>query len=832
VAGALLELEGISKAYPGVQALDGVSLRLGAGEVLGLIGENGAGKSTLMRVLGGVVRPDAGRIRLDGRERTHLTVAEAQAAGIAFVHQELSMFDNLDAAANVLMGRERLRAGPFRLVDHKACQAQVAPLLERLGADFGPDVPVARLSIAQRQLVEIARALSAEARIIILDEPTSSLTLSETDRLLSIVAALRATGTGVIYITHRLGEVVACADRVLCLRDGRVAGELPRDGIAHAAMTRLMIGRDLQSLYTPPAGPPGEDGLELDGLVTAAFPDRSASLHARPGEILGLAGLVGSGRTSLARAVFGIEPALDGAIRLDGQAARIKSPRDAIARGLYLVPEDRKRSGLVLTMPISQNVTLPALRGHARLGLINPASEARAGEAQRATLRIKAPDAGVQAGTLSGGNQQKVVLGRWLALSPRAIVFDEPTRGVDVGAKGEIYSLMRGLADRGVAVLMISSDMEEVIGVSDRVAVMHEGRVAGTLERSARPRCCAWPSATRRSMGKKELGLLALVLLIGAITASINPRFLSAVNLLNMANLIGLFGVFSIGQGLIIITGGIDLAVGSVFALLGVVFIDLLANHGVPWPAAVAGVLLGGLLIGALHGALVTRAGLQPFVVTLCGLLIYRGAARYYTGDATIGFGYTDGLDGLTWLASGRSLGVPNPFLVLLAVAAVMGVVLHRSVFGRYLFAVGRNEEAARYAGIRTGLVVAGAYILGGLLAGISTVLLVFYTNSVSPSSFGSFYELYAIAAAVLGGCSLRGGEGSIAGIVLGTVLLQILQNLVNILGIPSSLNFAVMGGVILLGALADQQLLRRGKAAPGGQSQPQVGLLRPRKAG
>lgn len=333
-------------------------------------------------------------------------------------------------------------------------------------------------------------------------------------------------------------------------------------------------------------------------------------------------------------------------------------------------------------------------------------------------------------------------------------------------------------------------------------------------------------------MGRKELGLLALVLVIGAITAAINPRFLSAVNLLNMANLIGLFGVFSIGQGLVIITGGIDLAVGSVFALLGVVFIDLLANHGVPWPLAVMAVLAGGLLTGALHGALVTRAGLQPFVVTLCGLLVYRGAARYYTGDATIGFGYADGLDWLTWLASGRSFGVPNPFLMLLAVAAVMAVVLHRSVFGRYLFAVGRNEEAARYAGIRTGLVVAGAYIVGGGLAGLSTVLLVFYTNSVSPSSFGNFYELYAIAAAVLGGCSLRGGEGSIAGIVLGTVLLQILQNLVNILGIPSSLNFAVMGGVILLGALADQQLLHRGKAAPAGAAVARAGLLRPGKAG
>ena len=319
---------------------------------------------------------------------------------------------------------------------------------------------------------------------------------------------------------------------------------------------------------------------------------------------------------------------------------------------------------------------------------------------------------------------------------------------------------------------------------------------------------------TALGIGKKELGLLVLVLVIGAITTALNPRFLSSVNLLNMLNLIGLFGIFSIGQGLVIITGGIDLAVGSVFALLGVVFIDLLANHGVAWPTALLLVLLGGLLTGLLHGVLVTRAGLQPFVVTLCGLLIYRGAARYYTGDSTIGFGYAEGLDTLSWLASGRSFGVPNPFLILIVVALVMGVVLHRSVFGRYLFAVGRNEEAARYAGIRTGLVVAGAYVLSGLLAGLSTVLLVFYTNSVSPSSFGNFYELYAIAAAVLGGCSLRGGEGSILGIVLGTVLLQILQNLVNILGIPSSLNFAVMGGVILLGALADQQLARR-RAAP-----------------
>jgi ribose transport system permease protein len=313
---------------------------------------------------------------------------------------------------------------------------------------------------------------------------------------------------------------------------------------------------------------------------------------------------------------------------------------------------------------------------------------------------------------------------------------------------------------------------------------------------------------------KKELGLLLLLIVVSAITGVLNPAFLSGVNLLNMANLIGLFGVFSIGEGLVIITGGIDLSVGSMFALLGVVFIDLLTKYEIFWPYALVLVILGGLVLGAIQGVLITRMKMQPFVVTLCGLLIYRGAARYYTTDTTRGFGYGDEADTLSDIASGHILGVPNTFIFLIALALIMGVVLHRSVYGRWLYAVGKNEEAARFSGIRTAAVIATAYIISGGLAGCSTVLLVFYTNSVSPSSFGNFYELYAIAAAVLGGCSLRGGEGSIVGIVLGTALLQVLQNLVNILGIPSSLNFAVMGTVILLGVLADQQLQARRRSA------------------
>ena len=313
---------------------------------------------------------------------------------------------------------------------------------------------------------------------------------------------------------------------------------------------------------------------------------------------------------------------------------------------------------------------------------------------------------------------------------------------------------------------------------------------------------------------RKELGLFLLLVVVSAITAIINPLFLSGVNLLDMANLIGMFGVFSIGEGLTIITGGIDLSIGSMLALLGVVFVDLLTQYEMAWPLALLVIVVAGLVLGALQGFLITRLKMQPFIVTLCGLLIYRGAARYYTTDSSRGFGYGDEADFLRTLASGHVYGVPNTFIFLVVLSLIMGVLLHRSVYGRYLFAVGKNEEAARFSGIHTNLVIAGAYVLSGGMAAISTVLLVFYTNSVSPSSFGNFYELYAIAAAVLGGCSLRGGEGSILGIVLGTALLQVLQNLVNILGIPSSLNFAVMGTVILLGVLADQQLQARRKIA------------------
>ena len=459
-----------------------MSLAVEPGEVLALIGENGAGKSTLMKILGGVVAPSEGTIRFDGVEHSSLTVAGAMAAGIAFVHQELNLFDNLDVAANVMIGREPV-LGPARLIDNRTLDAKVTPLLRRLGVDFEAHTPVADLSLAQCQLVEIAKALSLDARIVIMDEPTSSLTASETARLLKVIGELKASGVSVIFISHRLNEVEQCADRVVVLRDGAVVGGLARGEIRHETMIRMMIGRDLKSLYIPPARPPGGPVLEVAGLRTMAHHDQALDLALLSGEILGMAGLVGAGRTELACAIFGVDRIAGGTIRLDGQPVAIHTPRDAIDKGIFLVPEDRKRSGLVLEQSVNDNISLPNLMAFASGLLIRSSAERGNATEQRAALDIRTASIDTLVGTLSGGNQQKVVLAKWLSMKPRLVIFDEPTRGIDVGSKSEIYKLMRGLADAGVAVLMISSDMEEVIGVSDRIAVMREGRIAGFLVR-------------------------------------------------------------------------------------------------------------------------------------------------------------------------------------------------------------------------------------------------------------------------------------------------------------------------------------------------------------
>jgi ribose transport system ATP-binding protein len=479
----VLELQGICKRFPGVIALDHVSLSLGVGEVVALIGENGAGKSTLMKTLGGVHQPDEGAIVIDGKPVVLRNVGDAVAQGIGFVHQELNNLDNLDVAANIYLGREPLWGGPLMLVDRAKMVRDSLVHLKRLGVSVRPDAPLRSLSIAQQQMVEIAKALSQNARILILDEPTSSLTSSETEKLLATVNELKSSGVSVLYISHRLGEIGQIADRVVALRDGKNAGELSRDQINHENMVRLMIGRDLKSFYVPASTAPKHGRLCVTDLRTQANRNRAVSFEANGGEILGFAGLVGAGRSELAQAIFGVDPMLGGEVCLDDKVLRIRHAGDAIKAGIFLVPEDRRKTGLITDMTIRENITLPDLWLYTTAALIGRRGETAAADKQLKSLRIKAPGVESKTKNLSGGNQQKVVLGKWLTLNPSVLIVDEPTRGIDVGAKAEIYRLLRALADTGVVVIAISSDLEEVLNISDRVAVMREGAIMGILPR-------------------------------------------------------------------------------------------------------------------------------------------------------------------------------------------------------------------------------------------------------------------------------------------------------------------------------------------------------------
>ena len=480
---ALLRTETVSKSYDGVQALRQVSFDLRSGEIHALVGENGAGKSTLIKIITGAVTPDGGTIELDGQTVVNNSPHLAKSLGISAIYQQPALFPELTVAENVALGSESRRW--WQGISWSNRRRRAAALLARTGARIGVDQDAGDLTMPEQQLVEIARALGANARVLILDEPTASLSENETRHLMRLLVELRNQGVGIVYISHRLEEVAEIADRVTVLRDGSVVGTRLVSDINQQELIQLMVGRELSAVFPKRKIEPGEVVLELCSVGSRSNGLNNIDLTVRAGEIVGLAGLVGAGRTELARTLFGLEPADDGEIRLRGRAVKVESPRQAIESGIAYLPEDRRRHGVIMDMSIKANITLASLKRMSRHGAFDFDRETTIAADYTRRFAIKTPAIFNPVSTLSGGNQQKVALSRWLATNPSVLILDEPTQGIDVGAKAEIHSLMGELAAQGMAIIMISSELPEILGMSDRIAVMRSGTIVGILDRAA-----------------------------------------------------------------------------------------------------------------------------------------------------------------------------------------------------------------------------------------------------------------------------------------------------------------------------------------------------------
>jgi ABC-type sugar transport system ATPase subunit/ribose/xylose/arabinose/galactoside ABC-type transport system permease subunit len=817
---AVIELAQVVRTFPGVVALDDVSLALQPGRVHALLGENGAGKSTLIHVLGGSLTPDRGEVRLDGRPIRFHDAHDARRCGIVTVHQEVDLFADLSVQENI--GLEQ--GLPTRLagwIDQPELRRRCRDALAIMQADLAPDAPAWGLSPAQRQLLLLGAALSRPARVLILDEPTSSLSAAESETLFGHVRRLRDEGAAILYVSHRFEEIFALADEATVLRDGRRVWHGPLAETSPQQLLQHMVGRDSPPVVHRAASSPGQVLLRCADLSAADGSFAEITLEVQAGEVLGIYGLVGAGRSEWAQAILGLRPLAGGEVWLDGKPVVPAGPGPMARLGIAYVPEDRLRQGLCRGLTVRANLVLAMLRQIGGLWRTRAPEAARTWAAVE-TLRIRLRSIEQAAGTLSGGNQQKVVLGRWLERRPRVLLLDEPTRGIDVAAKAEIHALVRRLADKGLAIILISSELPEVLAQSDRIGVFRGGRLAGMFDprtaSAAAVAAVAMPAAPaldrreaaagrprwRRSiLPLRELVLAILLLALLVAQQAVGGEIMTASALQSLAKDTALLTFCALGAAMVLLAGGIDISLGSQMAL-SAGLAGWLWEQGHPLALVLPVTVVAGALCGCTNAVLSLVGRVHPIVVTLGTLSLYRGLLIWrMEQDVQIPSDFRGSL--LTPI-----LGLPPLGWIGLVLGVVAAVFLRQTATGREVYAVGSNAVAAQRAGISPARVWLIAFTLQGALAGLAGLLYLADSGNLQPVSYED-KTLEAIAAAVVGGVSLSGGRGTVLGVVLGCAFLVALPPACQHLHLPRDWQRAFIGAVMVLAVTLDALWRRRG---------------------
>lgn len=822
---SLLSINAIDKAFFSTQALKDVSFSVETGEVVGLLGANGAGKSTLLKIIGGTLNTDAGSIFLDGKEITQGTPQKALQLGIVSVYQELNLFSHRTVAENLFMGREI--KSRFGTIDWNETNRQAQLILDEHELDIKAEALVSSLSVAKQHMVEIARAFNEKPKLLLLDEPTSALAETEIEWLFRKIQEAAGRGVTVLYVSHRLDEVTRICQRNVILRDGRLV-HVSSEPMEKAAVIRHIVGHDvvLDKVFTEK----NTAAIVLEARnVKSRNDDTGGNFFVRQGEILGVAGLVGSGRTELLHALFGINQTVfqPGEIHKDGRAIRIDTPADAIRSGIILVPEDRKLSGLFLPESARFNIAAATLDRRVTAGLVDTREEidAAAASAKRVMLDPHRLEHLVR--QLSGGNQQKVVLAKTLLANADVLLLDEPTRGVDIGAREEIYEIIRQLAESGKSILLVTSDWEELIYLSHRVIVLSDQKIVGEIEDGITEEAILHVAEARqepkarhrleakrlkqlysRVLGKSDSNfmLLVIILLAGLVLgAAINPFFRTWLNFSNLFGQSMPLIILSLGQLIVIIAGGIDISSGALMAASSVIGLSLMNELGFPPWGGVAVIILFGVLVGFINAFLIQTARVDPFVVTIGMMLILEGIALIVT-PRPIG----PSPEIFKALFNRDVSGIPSALILLVVLLAVFNFLLRYTPLGRRFYAIGENKVYSFNAGFNVSRVTYLAYIFCSLMSVLAAIYILGRFGAADPV-LGVGMELQAIACVLIGGATLAGGRGSIAGTVAGVFVLGVLANLLSLMDINVWYQ-EVITGVMLLVIIASYEKIVRQK--------------------